>query len=473
LKEGKPAVLLAITEDEDTFEGANDLAKELEGLVRVAVINSKESKNLLENKKVKSDSKFLAKPLGEDEEYQSFDTVEEAKQVCVDSIPVDSIPNLKAFGEIEQFLNTVVRTKKLPMLLFHDKEEIPQLLTKLSLWTEDHISIASVGKPTEDIMKNLQVTETPTIMVMIPQDQGGGKVGFSAAKYDKAQWKKISFKNVMKFVQAVAQEMQGKGFFEEPEKAQKTKEDAKSERSRKKATEAFKAVELFEYTAETPQACTDGKLGLCVIGIVDAQPMNQDDKNAQLAVLKEVQELSYLKDRILHFMWVDLTCHPSFGEHFGIRSENLPAVIAVSPKKQAYAQHVGAFETKKIGSFIGGVLGGKKRISKLPGDGLVPLISEDEATCKTIHDALIPIKEEEDDEDMEAMLKEMEEERLKAEAEAANEEEEDVFDAELALKKERAALEAERMNKMSNKKTKKKKKKNKKKKKSSKKKQEL
>merc|ERR1719272_1714261 len=103
---------------------------------------------------------------------------------------MDSIPNLKAFGEIEQFLNTVVRTKKLPMLLFHDKEEIPQLLTKLSLWTEDHISIASVGKPTEDIMKNLGVTETPTIMVMIPQDQGiqelkkthgGGKVGFSAA----------------------------------------------------------------------------------------------------------------------------------------------------------------------------------------------------------------------------------------------------------------------------------------------------
>ena len=92
-------------------------------------------------------------------------------------------------------------------------------------------------------------------------------------------------------------------------------------------------------------------------------------------------------------MWVDLSCHPSFGEHFGLAMDNVPTVLVISPKKAMWGQYMGAFEAKKIGTYISGVLAGKKRIGSLPGpkgDRKVPAISSEE-DCAAAHAACAAI----------------------------------------------------------------------------------
>jgi len=131
--------------------------------------------------------------------------------------------------------------------------------------------------------------------------------------------------------------------------------------------------------------------------VLDGSPLNEQ-KEEQLQVMRDVQNAPSMKGRILTFVWVDNSCHPSFGNYFASGSELfLPAVVAVSAKKAAFAQYLGAYDKTKIGAFIGGVLGGKVKIGKMPGDGEVPAISADD-DCEAAHAAMMPI--EEDDFDM-------------------------------------------------------------------------
>jgi hypothetical protein len=116
-------------------------------------------------------------------------------------------------------------------------------------------------------------------------------------------------------------------------------------------------------------------------------------------------------------MWVDLACHPSFGEYFGLSLYDAPTVVAVSPKKALYANMVGAFETKKISTFLSGVLAGKNRIGPLPGDKVVPSISVDD-DCAAVHLAMTPVVEDAED-GMDDIMAEMRAEE--AEAKAAEE----------------------------------------------------
>jgi hypothetical protein len=47
--------------------------------------------------------------------------------------------------------------------------------------------------------------------------------------------------------------------------------------------------------------------------------------------------------RALHFMWVDLSCHPTFGDAFGLGLDAVPTAVVVSPKKAMWASFFGAF----------------------------------------------------------------------------------------------------------------------------------
>jgi len=157
-------------------------------------------------------------------------------------------------------------------------------------------------------------------------------------------------------------------------------------------------------------------------------------------------------------MWVDLTCHPKFGEFFGKSLENVPTVIAVSPKKGLSANLFGSFNGKSISTFVNGVLQGKNRIGPMPGDKKVPTISADE-NCADVHASMMPIEEEDDG--MGDIMAEMAAEAEAAEKAAAAERASMPSEEDIALeeKKKKAEIEMARLNKMSNKGTKKKKKK--------------
>jgi len=462
--DSKAAVVFAVA-DGKTFEGGPELAKELEGLARVAVFDTENKAEFVASKKL-GDDKFFAKKYGEEEKMEPYATIDEAKAAAVESLPTDTVAEMTDYVKIQQWLMTVTAQNKLPAMLFIDKEDydgVPALMQKLSYWVDDSFQLAVVPNGSPELKQQLGITQTPFLMVMIPQEtenekdpDGPKSTGFQGAGYNKEQFGAMKFKNVMKFLGMVRSEMGQKGYFKQQDTSAPKKEKSKP----------VKTVPLFELTAETADACSAGKLGLCIITMIDGSPLNEQ-KEEQLQVMRDVQNAPSMKGRILTFVWVDHSCHPSFGNYFASGSELfLPAVVAVSAKKSAFAQHLGANDKTKIGAFIGGVLGGKVKIGKMPGDGEVPTISADD-DCEAAHTAMMPPEEEDLDEDI---MKEMQEEEEKArEVAAAADAANVVEDPEIEAKRMRAQAEADRMNKWSNKKSKKgkgkkKKKKNKKKK---------
>eukprot|EP00038_Savillea_parva_P020208 m.30662 g.30662 ORF g.30662 m.30662 type:complete len:513 (+) comp4734_c0_seq1:103-1641(+) len=470
----KPAVVTSDTYDEfittkcavifhlakeDTFEGADELAKELEGLVRIAIINTETQSALIEDKSIEAgDNAWLVKPYGE-EELTGYKDLAAAREAAEASNPTDTVTPIADQQAIQMFLSKAYQAVKIPLVLFHDKDDIPALLTKMSLWVGDDFEFGSFSKPPPELVKGMGTDASlPMLLAFVPQepkdkDAPQGGIQFAPALYDKAKMGKLKFKNVFKFSLILRAELGQMGFFDRRDKA------GEAEPIKQKPKGSTKTQPLFEYTAETADACAEDKLGLCVVAILDGSPLNPD-KDAQLQVLRDVQESPSNKDRVLHFMWVDQSCHPSFAQDFGVSADVLPAVLAVSPKKQAWAQHFGPFEASKVGGFIGGVLTGRQRISKLPDAGFPSIAASD--NCTAAHAALMPADDAEDDVDMDDILKEIQEEagEDKAEQEQTMADlEAQAVDAEMEAKRLRAEKEAARMNKASNKKRRRKKKK--------------
>lgn len=75
---------------------------------------------------------------------------------------------------------------------------------------------------------------------------------------------------------------------------------------------------IFEVTPETADGACEGKLGLCIVALLDGSPHAAEQRAETLAMLEKVQYSTGLKGRPLHFMWVDVVCHPSYAQAFDI-----------------------------------------------------------------------------------------------------------------------------------------------------------
>jgi len=467
-----------------------ETAEALDGFGRVGYIDMDKEEDLMGALDLTWETapNFRGKPIGKGKAFQDYETLAEAAASITENIPdglAEVFPDERAF---HPFLSKTLQEGALSVILLSDKSNVPKLFQKLALWLGDMFKYAVFANPNEEVLKQFQVTKIPQIMVMLPQpvegketsDGEGAQYQFQPIPYNRKQFGGLKFKNVVRFLAQVQQELTSQGYFEKMSmfNVPGAKEKEAKEQAVPKSS-MVKQVPLYENTADTPEACASGKLGLCVIGLLDGSPPNNDDREQQLAILTEVQKLPSNKGRPLHFMWVDLSCHPKFGEYFGLSLENVPTLVAVSPKKALYANYYGPFATKKIGTFIAGVLAGKNRIAALPGDKKVPVISADD-DCAAVHAAMTPDAEE-DEMDMSDIMAEMAaEEAAEAAAKAKDAVENPTVDLALEEKKKKAQAEMDKLNKASNAhrkksggKKKKKKKKGKKGKKGSKKKDEL
>jgi len=468
--------ILAFGESAESAD-LGELADKIEGMSRIGFIDTAKETTLLDYLDLKADSapKFRAKPIGEEAKFSDFETTEEAVNSIIEHIPdglVQVLPDESAF---QPFLQQTLQTGSLPVMLLSDKADVPKLFVKLSMWMgEPRFKYAVFPNPADTVMKQFGAKKLPYLVLMVPQpedEKEGGQKGqfrFAPVPYPRKQFGGLKFKNVIRFLATVQNELEQSGFFKKQEAFDIPGKKSAEKKEKKSGGAVIKTQPLFEYTAETADACSDSKLGLCVIALLDGSPLNED-KAAQLKILEEVQKRPSNKGRALHFMWVDLTCHPKFGEFFGKSLENVPTVIAVSPKKGLSANLFGSFNGKSISTFVNGVLQGKNRIGPMPGDKKVPTISADE-NCADVHASMMPIEEEDDG--MGDIMAEMAAEAEAAEKAAAAERASMPSEEDIALeeKKKKAEIEMARLNKMSNKGNKKKKKKKGKKKKGKKKK---
>lgn len=138
-----------------------------------------------------------------------------------------------------------------------------------------------------------------------------------------------------------------------------------------------------------------GKLGLCVIGVLNpALPAfaQQLDELTVLAKLRSSQPLQFVWVRFYHMhswpfvtpcpnvkaviqslvrvcgmcyhicnLQVDATKQPSFVEAFGLQRSDTPAAIALAAKKLRFKILPGSFDAKNLDSLLDGLLSGRER----------------------------------------------------------------------------------------------------------------
>lgn len=344
-----------------TSEEAEKIAEGLEALGRVGIVNVKKSKQLLKHMNIAAGSEpaWRMYPYGNNKTVDGIDfqTGEEAKTAMLDTLPKDLVHVAKYPSEIQEILIQALNSNRLPVLLFSEGKAVPSLLVKLGLWFIDSYYMAYVPDPSEELRKQFNIERLPLLQIMIATPAEDNRMKLSGVPFDRTKFGGLKFRNAAQFMAQAEMELRKNNMWPKPVQPQESDVPAPNVN--------VPTPEIFEITADTPNACESTKLGLCVVALLDGSPDNKETLEAQLEVLEQVQHLPSNKGRVLHFMWVDVRCHAAFGKVFDVLPDNAPALIAVSPKKSRFAQMIGVFDAERISGFIGGVLGGKNTLSPL------------------------------------------------------------------------------------------------------------
>lgn len=433
-------------------EGLGDLAKKLEGYGRVGFIDIEKEKKLVELLDAKKLGSFYRLyPFGDKElDYSGIDftTVDEAEAALHEANPDLAVPLVGGEAEkLSEFMSRALGAQQLPLILFVESVEaeassIPPLAQKIALWWDTSFLIGVIANPPAEVKEQFQVEQLPHIALMVPQYDKDKKVkNMGLISYDRKQAGGIKFKNVMRYLISVKQQLKEHFPAKDAKKKQKTKKD-----KAQPLNEKVPVVPMFEVTPHTPTACDDNKLGMCIILFTDGATSALAQRQPQIALLEKIQNLPSNKGRPLHFMWVDAKCRPEFGQPFDVSPDMIPAVIAVSPKKLRFAKHIGSFSESAIADFIAGVLGGQRKI--VPFQKL-PIIPADAPPCAETA-AQAPSEEEFDLNSIMGSDDDDEKEEKEEVKPARKEPSVDADDAaEMAAKRRRAEEEIARLNKKS------------------------
>jgi hypothetical protein len=303
----------------DVPEEATDAAEKLAEFARVAYVDTEKQPEVLKNLGLTAETapKWRVKPIGIESKFADHETADEAVSAVMDNIPENLAVLLADQSQIQSYVQQAYSVQTIPAIFFHTKNEVPKLIQKLSIWMGEDSSYAVMANPPDEIMKGFGIKKLPQMILYVPQPPKEGEekpegqeqgMQLMPVAYNRKQFGGYKFKNLARFMAQVQSEVKQMGVLNKPEKQKK----------QKPAQKPAGIVPLFEYTAETKDACGEGKLGMCIVALFDGSPLNEAEKSKQLEILAEVQDSPSNKGRPLHFMWVDLSCHTSFGEFFGM-----------------------------------------------------------------------------------------------------------------------------------------------------------
>lgn len=102
-----------------------------------------------------------------------------------------------------------------------EKDEVPDLMIKLSLWMSDSFTFAVYSKPAQDVLQQMQIAKLPQLQLMVPQPVEGdeGAVSFGASPYDRKMFGAMKFNNLLRFFAAAQMELRKAGLIREPDEA--------------------------------------------------------------------------------------------------------------------------------------------------------------------------------------------------------------------------------------------------------------
>ncbi|ETW04050.1 hypothetical protein H310_04433 [Aphanomyces invadans] len=310
-------------------------------------------------------------------------SVETVVKHLIESLP-DSTSALYGPSDIQAFFGRMLsKSDTVSFVLFTSKKDTPLLVQAIALTFPTHVQVGVVFNPDQDTKKQFGLGKLPAMVaVMSPRDPSVPREQFSMTFYDKQLLGPPTFENVHRFVDHVVQ-------------AYVPKQGDPNEHSADTATTA--TVHSVTTQSEFTNACTS----LCVIGLTHGA-----DDIATQTVLKDVAVQSAAKKHPLQYVAVDAVCQPEFASVLGAESWQIPAIVMYSPGKRRYVRHVGGLDADATLAFVQSVLAGKTGTAPL--STAPTLATECAAVVNDVTDA--PVIDDDDDGEMEAMMREIREE---------------------------------------------------------------
>ena len=70
-----------------------------------------------------------------------------------------------------------------------------------------------------------------------------------------------------------------------------------------------------------------------------------------------------LSDKPLHYLWVNTSCHPEYGDIFRIYPDNLPVLLFAKTKQRLFTTLRGELTTDKVGEVVTQIFQGEEELS--------------------------------------------------------------------------------------------------------------
>ncbi|RQM29335.1 hypothetical protein B5M09_002023 [Aphanomyces astaci] len=304
-----------------------------------------------------------------------------AKQL-VASLP-DATAALYGPSDIQAFFGRMITTPNtISFVLFTAKQDTPVMVQALALSFPSQVHVGVVFHPDDQTKQQFGLSKLPAMVaVMSPRDPSVPRDQFSMTFYDKKLMGPPTYANVRRFLDQVVQAY-----------VVPTNEPAKNAGKQKPV------VHPVTSQAEFTHACTS----LCVVGFT-----NGPSDVSTGAILNDVAAKN---QHPLQFITVDAVCQREFAAALGADAWQIPTIVVYSPGKRRYVRHVGGLDVDATLAFVQSVLSGKTKTIPL---STAPALAEECAGRAEDEDAVVGNDDNEDDGDVEDMLREIREEELK------------------------------------------------------------
>lgn len=78
---------------------------------------------------------------------------------------------------------------------------------------------------------------------------------------------------------------------------------------------------------------------------------------------RSIYYFNSLLDKPLHYLWVNASCHPEYGDIFGISPDNLPALLFAKPKQRLFKTLHGDLTKEEVSEVISEIFLGREDLS--------------------------------------------------------------------------------------------------------------
>eukprot|EP00003_Mantamonas_plastica_P008804 TRINITY_DN1783_c0_g1_i3.p1 TRINITY_DN1783_c0_g1~~TRINITY_DN1783_c0_g1_i3.p1 ORF type:complete len:749 (+),score=264.27 TRINITY_DN1783_c0_g1_i3:113-2359(+) len=326
-------------------------ANGLRGIIRFGVVDCDANPELAQRFGVKGYPTIKLFKHGKENKGNPVDYQGARQAAAISQYAISNMPNFVQEVSSTNIQAVFSNSKLNKVVLFTNSPGKP-MFKSLAAEFEGRLLLCEASGKDEGLMQQFKVTSVPAIYIAVAQDEDQDKPfeerQITFAPYTGA----LKRAAIASFLNQIA-----------------PKSDDDNDDNIGSSSDDSDEIVQLKNQADFESKCVK-KTGLCVVLALSTLDQSQEERDRTLEQLQTVK--SKLRGKPFIFTWIDGSQQFEFLEGFGY-SSGFPGVIAMNPRKKAYVTFVGRFDAESIEEWLGGVLRGRVRTSRIAN---VPKLAE-------------------------------------------------------------------------------------------------